>query len=211
MLLKKIFLKNSNKQEIKGIIGYLGLEDFWLSCSQNEQKDLTRYYQGGLGTSANASPIQGNIQSSSNTELKYLSAMIGWAVSEKNYSLADKIINTGNKIKISKNNILDAHYFWQEAAECYYKQRNDKQDAIDMAINFCIKDIEMFPQYSYIMKQEFGSIPRINTFQRLAIIYEKNKQYKEAIQICELAIKYELIDSTKGGYIARLEKLKKKL
>ena len=73
----------SQKTKIKGIIGYLGLEDFWLSCSPEEQKTLTKYYQGVLGSKPENSPVKGDIVSSSNTKHKYLSAMIGWAVSEK--------------------------------------------------------------------------------------------------------------------------------
>ena len=137
--------------------------------------------------------------------------MIGWAVSEKNYSLADKIISAGKDLAVSEAELLDAHYFWQEAAECYYKQRDCRPDAIDLTIEFCLKDIQMFPKYVKPMQKEFGCIPRITTVQRLAILYEKAGQYKEAIEICNLAIKYGLTDSTKGGYPARLQKLEKKL
>ena len=137
--------------------------------------------------------------------------MVGWAVSEKNYSLADKLISAGKDLSVGETELLDAHYFWQEAAECYYKQRDFRTDAIDLTIEFCLKDIQMFPKYVKPMQKEFGCIPRITTFQRLAILYEKAMQYKETIEICNLAIKYGLTDSTKGGYPARLQKLEKKL
>ena len=201
----------SQKPKIKGIIGYLGLESFWLSCTPQEQDALTRYHQGGLGAATGSSPIKGDISYSSSTKLKYFSAMIGWAVSEKNYSLADKIISAGKDLAVSEAELLDAHYFWQEAAECYYKQRDCRTDAINLTIEFCLKDIQMFPKYVKLMQKEFGCIPRVGTFQRLAILYEKAGQYKEAIEICNLAINYGLTDSTKGGYPARLEKLEKKL
>lgn len=207
-MFKNLFQKNA---KIGGIIGYLSLESFWLSCTVDEQNALTRYYQNGLSTAPNTSPIVGNITFSSDTKLKYLSSMIGWAVSEKNFDLADKIINAGNTLVIDSTMLLDAHYFWQEAAECYYKQRDIRSDAIDLTIRFCQTDVKMFPEYRKPMMKEFGCIPRITTFQRLAIIYEKDKQYAKAIEICKLAIKYELSDSTKGGYPARIEKLEKKL
>lgn len=201
----------SQKPKIKGIIGYLDLESFWLSCTPEEQDALTRYHQGGLGAAPGSSPIKGDISYTSSTKLIYFSAMIGWAVSEKNYALADKIISAGKELDIRESDLLDAHYFWQKAAECYYKQRDHRADAIDLTIEFCLQDIRMFPKYVRLMQKEFGSIPEITTFQRLAILYEKNGQYKEAIEICNLAIKYGLTDSTKGGYPARLQKLEKKL
>lgn len=207
-MLKKIFF---NKPKLKGMIGYLKLDDLWFSCSPDEQKAIIKYHNSGLGVSSTSSPIKGDILNSSMTPLKYLSSMIGWAVADKNYTLADKIINIGNTIKIFDSDLLDAHYFWQESAECYYKQREIREDALQLTIQFCLKDIEMFPQYSIKMKQDMGVIPRIITFQRLAIIYEKNKQYDKAIELCKLAISYDLTDSTKGGYSKRLEKLQKLL
>ncbi|MBR4000515.1 MAG: hypothetical protein IKI93_19480 [Clostridia bacterium] len=201
----------SQKTKIKGIIGYLGLEDFWLSCSPEEQKTLTKYYQGGLGSNPGDSPVKGDIVSSTDTAFKYLSAMIGWAVSEKKYELADKIIKAGNDLPVHEAELVDAHFFLQEAAECYYKQRDIRADALALTIEFCLKDIQLFPKYIKPLKKEIGCIPRITTFQRLAILYEKNKQYEEAINICRLAIKYDLKDSTKGGYPERLEKLEKKI
>ncbi len=201
----------SRKPKIKGIISYLGLESFWLSCTPSEQDALTRYHQRGLGAASGSSPIIDNIDYSSRTKLQYFSTMIGWAVSEKNYSLADKIIRAGKDLPVSEAELLDAHCFWQGAAECYYKQRDYRTDAIDLTIEFCLKDIRMFPKYVKSMQKEFGCIPRIATFQRLAILYEKAGQYKEAIEICNLAIKYGLTDSTKGGYPARLQKLERKL
>lgn len=74
-----------------------------------------------------------------------------------------------------------------------------------------MKDIKMFPKYVKPMQKDFGYIPRITTFQRLAILCEKCGQDKEAIQICSLAVKYGLTDSTKGGYQARLQRLEKKV
>ena len=209
-MFKNIF-SHSHKPEISGIIGYLGLDSFWLSCTPDEQESLIRYYQNGLGNQLNDSPIKGKITFTTQTKLKYLSSMIGFAVSEKDYALADKIISSGQEVIINEDNILDAHYFWQESAECYYKQRDVRADALDLTIQFCLEDIKMFPKYKSLMQKEFGCIPRITTFQRLVILYERNSQYREAIDICNLAIKYNLTDSTKGGYPARLAKLEKKL
>lgn len=207
-MLKSLF---SHEPKIKGIIGYLGLESFWTSCTPEERDALTRYHQGGLGVTPSSSPIKGDVTYSSSTKLQYSSAMIGWAVSEKNYALADKIICFGKELTVSEEEVVDAHFFLQEAAECYYKQRDFRSDAIDLTIECCLRDIQLFPQYAKPMQKEFGCIPLLTTFQRLAILYEKTGKYKEAIEICNLAIRYGLNDSTKGGYPARLKKLEKKL
>lgn len=207
-MLKNIF---SRQAHTKGIIGYLGLEAFWTSCTSVEQETLTRYYQTGLGNQPTASPIKGNITSSSETPLKYLSSMIGFATAEKDYNLADKIVSSAKNISIGDDELLDAHFFWQEAAECYYKQRDFRPDALDLTIEFCLQDIKIFPLYKKQLQKEFGCIPRITTFQRLVILYEKQEQYQKAIDICNLAVKYDLTDSIKGGYPARIARLEKKI
>ena len=137
--------------------------------------------------------------------------MLTWTTKEKNYSLSEKIINYGKHIPITTKNLLDAHFFYQEAAECYYKQREFNPDAVQHSMECCQIDVSIFPQYVPLMKKEYGSVPRILTFQRLIIIYENVGKIEDAIEICEIAIQYGLSDNTKGGYASRLEKLKKKI
>lgn len=197
------------RKKVGGLIGCLGLEEFWLSCSDAEKKALNRYNQGGLST-GKPLPLDEGTLTTSQTQLGFLSAMIGWAESDKNYPLADKIIEAGMKAPIDSGNLLDAHYFWQNAAECYYKQRDERDDAISRTIEMCQTDIDMFPKYSKPMKKEFGDIPRITTFSRLIIVYEKLGRIDDAIKVCKLALKYKLKDNTKGGYEERLKKLEAK-
>nr|DAL87918.1 MAG TPA: YbfG [Caudoviricetes sp.] len=52
---------------------------------------------------------------------------------------------------------------------------------------------------------------RIPSFQQLAIIYEQQKKFDEAIKICELALKYELKDGTKSGFKGRIARIEKKM
>jgi len=53
-------------------------------------------------------------------------------------------------------------------------------------------------------------IPGIPSFERLAIIYEKQQQYSDAIDICKKAIALKLHDSIKNGFSGRLTRLEKK-
>ena len=50
----------------------------------------------------------------------------------------------------------------------------------------------------------------VPSFQRLAIIYENQDKYAEAIEICKLALNYGLHDNTKADFKGRIEKLAKK-
>lgn len=199
------------KKRIAGMIGYLGLEDFWMSLSFEQTESIKRYARSGLGASPDESPIEGKISYTSARPLQYLSNYIGWAVADHDYNLADKIIEYCDRI-YEKANPVDRHFYLIGAADCYYRQRDSREGALALAEKYHLMDVRLFPYYKTQLQQEAGGIlPRIPSFQQLAIIYEKTGRFQEAIDICNLALKYNLTDSTKGGYTGRLEKLMKKL
>lgn len=204
-------LDRLRRNKIEGMIGYLGLEDFWMSLSRKQHEALTRYAGSGLGAAASSSPIEGKIAHTSARPLQYLSEFIGWAVSDRDYPLADKIIEHCDKI-YEKASPVDKHFYLMSVAECYYKQRDSREGALFLAEKYHLMDVKLFPQYKRPLAKEMGGVlPRIPSFQQLAIIYEKAGRYHEAIDICKLALKYGLTDTTKNGYAGRLEKLQKKL
>lgn len=143
---------------------------------------------------------------------KYLISSFPWAVSEKDYIFADKLINRAEQsIRDGLYTLTNLHFFLQNAAECYYKQRETRPDALDKTIDYCLRDIQAFPKYSKELVAEMETLPRIATFQRLAILYEKAGEIEKAIQVCDLALQYGLTDNTKSGYEGRKQKLQKKL
>lgn len=199
------------KKRIEGMIGYLGLEDFWISLSFEQSESMKRYAKSGLGGDSCDSPIEGKISYTSARPLPYLGSFIGWAVSDHDYDLADKIIEHCDKI-YEKATPVDKHFYLMGAADCYYKQRTFRDNALNLAEKYHMMDVKLFPQYKNLLVKDMGGIlPRIPSFQQLVIMYEKAARYQEAIAICKLAMKYGLTDSTKRGYAGRLEKLQKKL
>lgn len=197
------------RPKLKGMIGYLGLEKFWYSLSDSEQKRIIKYSKNSLSSGKASSPIEGDITSASSTQLKYLSPFIGWAVSEKQWELADKIIDYCEK---AKGSIIDLHFFYLSAADCYYRQAKEKPQALDSAICYCKKDIDLFPKYKRpLMKEMGGKLPKIPAFQMLAMCYEKQEKYVEAIEVCNDAIKYGLKDGTVSGFAGRIERIEKKI
>lgn len=199
------------KEKIGGIIGYLKLGAFWDACSSTEKSLITQYYRNRLGAGKNSSPVEGNINYSSQSALSYLTCLIGWAVYDKKYSFADKIIEYAEKEVQHSTSSIDKHFYLQAVADYYYKRIGTKNNAMDKAIEYCHRDVELFPVYRTPLKKNIGELPRIMTFQRLVMLYEKQEKYIEAIEICKKAIKYNLSDSTKTGYNGRMERLQKKL
>ena len=93
--------------------------------------------------------------------------------------------------------------------KAYYRQREFRSDALFLSAQYAIRDIKLFPAYGPTLIERFGEMPHIATFHQLAVIYEKAEMFKDALKVCELALKYNLHDWTKGGYPARIKRIKK--
>lgn len=137
-------------------------------------------------------------------------------------------------LKASKNNPIDRHFAYLALHEFYYSYRNIDEKNIRKCIDYCIMDINFLKELtSYSIKKKIesyltwennvdknklneikkeGFIGRIVAFKRLAIIYEKSKEFQKAIEICNASINYgEPNDGTSGGFEGRIKKLEKKL
>ncbi|MGP4073822.1 tetratricopeptide repeat protein [Piscibacillus sp. B03] len=113
-------------------------------------------------------------------------------------------------------NPIDLHFTYNQLIDLYYKQRDEWNHALSDCIKYCKKDINKMDEIIREFKKDpsykkNGSLPRMPSFERLAIIYDKQGNYQEAINICKKAISYGLNDKTKGGFKGRIERLEKKL
>ena len=88
---------------------------------------------------------------------------------------------------------------------------------MEEVVQLCLKDIELSESVLAYWKEFdaiYGGEPvgvRFDTFKRLAIIYEKQGKYDEAIAVCKQAIDSGVMaDGTEGGMIGRAARLKKK-
>jgi hypothetical protein len=55
-----------------------------------------------------------------------------------------------------------------------------------------------------------GVMPRVPTFQNLAILLTEDGDFPEAMKVCQAAQNYGLSDGTKGGFAARIERIQRK-
>lgn len=139
--------------------------------------------------------------------------------------------NLLNQLKNTKNNVVDRHFVYMSLQNFYYKFRELDNKYIDECIKYCKEDInslnELQKKYinselndlkklsSFYEEDELneriseareGFQGRIPAFERLAIIYEKKKQYNKALEICDAAIEYYEklnMNETVDGFIHR--------
>ena len=103
---------------------------------------------------------------------------------------------------------LQYHFTCNTFIKLYYKQRDTRPDALEKTKEYCLKDIKQYPRYAQALHKDGKA--QCPAFKQLCIIYEKEKNYAAAIEICKKAINYELHDGTKATFTGRLEKLQAK-
>lgn len=138
----------------------------------------------------------------------------------------------------SEGDAISKHFALISLQDFYYKYRDVDVEYLNMCIDYCYEDIELLAevQHQHIQEeknnlQRFSEIyseeelrereftnhafkGRIPAFKRLAIIYEKRKNYFKAIEICEQAIVYYnniLLYDSADSFRKRKIKIEKKL
>ena len=118
----------------------------------------------------------------------------------------------------SKNDLVQRHFAYLQLEDFYYKYRELDQEYLDACIDYCLRDIdslkemeqqyivqeiERLSEYSLLISarnEQFnkevldikakGFIGNIPSFNRLAIIYENQKDFEKAIAIYDKAIDF---------------------
>lgn len=126
-------------------------------------------------------------------------------------------------LELTKNDIVERHFVYNQLIDYYFSLRDKEKNALEKCVEYCKEDIKIAPEVLKKMKNdnmwkhhnEKGELefvpPQFPSFKRLAIIYENNKNYQEAIEICEKALKLNLRDGTKTGFEGRIKRLERKL
>ena len=185
------------------IVG-VGLEDWYTNLSDEQQQKLHEY-STFFGTGGEMNLLDKGTVETSQSAQEYLKGVGSTAASEKDYEFAEMVLLEA--LDREDGSATSTHFTYNELIDVYYKQRDDREDAIKKCIQYCKKDIEIADEFV----AEFGEVPRIPSFKRLAIIYEKQERYADAIAVCDQALEIGTTDGTKGGFEGRKDRLRKKL
>lgn len=196
-----LFRSGSN---VPDFIEGVGLKDWYIDLSEEQQQKLQEY-STFFGTGGEINLLEKGTVETSQSAQEYLKGVGSTAANEKDYQFAEMVLIEALDRK--EESVTSTHFVYNELIDLYYKQRDDRADAIEKCIQYCKKDIEIADEFV----SAFGEVPKIPSFKRLAIIYERQERYGDAIQVCEQAIEIGTTDGTKGGFEARKERLQKKL
>lgn len=139
---------------------------------------------------------------------------------------SDQLLLQGKKLQQLEKQyrpVLRKHALNEEKINQLYSIANSMDnihsDVMEKVISMCVEDLKLASdviryqkEWDMLQLHELHDSYYYSTFKRLAIIYEKQKRYQEAIEVCEDAIALDAThDGTDGGMQARLARLKKKL
>jgi len=197
----------NGKKRIKGSIGYFGLEDWWLSAFSDEERRYIQEKFQPLGASGD-SLTSGDISYTTQTAVGLLYTLAGWFSKEEERPIAYKIIEKAEELSTAKTRILDVHFLYGEKLKIYYMDR-DKPGYLEKAIEACKQQIELAPKATDAFRAEYkdSPLPSHKGYEQLAIILEKQKSFREAIELCAQVDK----QGWAGDWGKRIERCKKKL
>lgn len=109
-----------------------------------------------------------------------------------------------------KTNPIDRHFLLQTIVGHTYSKRKDPEMR-KICKEIGEKHLSEFKDLETPLKHEFdGELPRVSTFQELSTVYTEDGNYDRAIEICKMALSYDLHDRTQGGFDARIKRIEKK-
>lgn len=171
------------KPASRGLIGYLGLTDWWMSdLDEGErQRILERYQPLASGSEA---LIEGEVLSTSQSALHLLWGLATWFKAPADYVIATKIFSKGEEL-VPSAEVLDSHFFYQAQIEVFYRNRDEVPAAMNLATQACEKQIALSRNAAAAFKRAQGpNLPSHKGFQQLAVILEKDAKFDEASKVC---------------------------
>lgn len=195
------------KKRTRGLIGYFKLEIWWDSTFSAQEKEYIQKKYQPMGSSA-AQLTEENITSTSQSVTSFLTTLASWFHSPHELPIAQKILKKAEEISMQGcKSVLDAHFMYMEKIKVFYKQRDTNPDVLDLAIEACKQQISIAPKAARSFKRSWGDLPSHTGFEQLAIIYDKQKRYEEAIDVCRQAAQ----QGWAGTWEKRIERYEKKL
>jgi hypothetical protein len=106
-------------------------------------------------------------------------------------------------------NPVDRHFLLMGVCQQAYRLRSAERAMRDLARRVGLQHIQEFEALRKPLVRDLGVLPRVPTFQNLPTLLAEDGEYQLAIEVCERAIGFGLSDGTKGGFPARMARLRK--
>ena len=199
---------NLFKTKPKGFIGYFNLNDWWQeNFTDDERRHMVEKYQLiGLDKDPLVDPDFSSSRMSE-TIFGFLYNLASWFNTPSDRAIAKKIITKAEEYIGTEKDAFRLHFFYPTKMKIYYRERENPV-ALKIAIDCCIKQIELTPLSTQAWQKKYGDkLPFHEGYDQLCIIYEKQGKFEEVIQLAEQAKS----QGWSGAWDSRIERAKKKI
>lgn len=126
---------------------------------------------------------------------------LAWITNDLEKKLKVTEINTTAE---NRNNLL-----YGIVTDTYRLRKDEKYK--NLCLKFSKIHLQEFPELVLKLRRSSERQLGVPTFQYYSTLLTELGEYEKAIDVCEMAISYNIVDGTKGGYQGRIERIKKKM
>ncbi len=200
----------TKKEKVKGLIGYFGLADWWLSVFSEQERQYIKQTFRPLGTNPSDDSLTSRDVSYSNQSVvSFLSHLAGWFGKKEDRTIAYRIFLKAEELTTTKEvSSLDIHFLFHNQLTLYYKDR-ENPESLDMAIHVCRQQISIADKAVRAFQAAYNGdpLPGHKGYSQLAITLERQKHFDQAIELYSQAMH----QGWGGNWEKNIQRCKKKI
>lgn len=180
------------KPQIKGKLGYFGLDAWWLSTFTESERRYIEDKFRPLGSSDARPLTQGDIEWTTETAVGLLSGLMSWFLKKEDRHIARQLAAKGEDLVPAEKDITKVHYFYHHAIQSAYRSRDTEPGALVEAERLCRAQIAIAPQTLKALKKDKYMKEHLKTNQlrhqgywQLSVILKKQKRMDEHLMLVE--------------------------
>jgi hypothetical protein len=198
MKMKRLFKTKLTTDRVKlsgeygGIIKQLNLTNFWASLPEDEKLFIRKSCKRSFGITFALSEVD-SPESQLRTRRDTSSFLIGcaaWAIEEKKYVLAEKLLLTSIEFA---NDIISVHSAYNWLIKMHDYLRTSNIQSTNDCIVFCKSDIEILPLLEKELYRKGGSMYKVKSINVLLSIYKELGLKQEFNELYELGHYYDAL------------------
>lgn len=181
-------------QEVKpitgGLIGKYGLQDWWSGTfTEEERQYLILHSQKVFGVN-HQWLIEGETPLfAGRTAGEALLAVVRMMSKPIDRFFHVRMLEEARRQAISHDDLRLLWWIYVALIQIHYVERDQREDAFNLAIEACEQMISLGPAYLHLCKEQKIDLPREHLgFKQLAIIREKEGNYQEVLRLCQQAL-----------------------
>ena len=182
----------TGKKKIKGLIGYYGLADWWLSAFSKRERQYIKQTFRPLGANLSDDPLTSrDISYDSQSVVCFLSHLAGWFGKKEDRTIGYRILRKAEELAAMKEvSPLDIHFLFHNKLTLYYKDKGNPE-SLNMAIHACRQQIAIADKAAHAFQATYNGnpLPGHKGYAQLAIILEQQKHFDQAMELYSQAMR----------------------